>query len=200
MDRINQRRRRRPAPMTRRVALAVAFIALGAALGAFSFPLGPARVAPFQHMLNVIMGVMLGPLDGGLVAFAIALVRNAMGTGTVLAFPGSIFGALVVGLVYHYLWRSDHAAWTELIGTTIIGASVGYLMLVGVSQPAQALGFVPVSPLRGFSFDAFGLAFTLPPGLVGLMAAFAVSDIPGVILGFIVLKALRRAGLIAEAE
>lgn len=186
----------RRVPVTRRVALAVAFIALGAALGAFSFPIGPARVAPFQHMINVLVGVMLGPLDGTLIAFAIALVRNAMGTGTVLAFPGSIFGALVVGLVYWHLWRSDHAAWTEIIGTSIIGAFVGYLMLAGVSQQTSALGFIAVKPLRAFAFDAFGLALSVPPGLLALVAAFAISDIPGVILGFIVLRALRRAGVV----
>ena len=186
----------RRVPVTRRVALAVAFIALGVALGAFSFPIGPARVAPFQHMINVLIGVMIGPLDATLVAFAIALVRNAVGTGTVLAFPGSIFGALFVGLVYRYLWRSDHAVWVEIIGTTVIGATVGYLMLAGVSQPQAALGFIPVRPLRAFTFDAFGLAITLPPGLWALWAAFAVSDIPGCILGFLVLKSLRRAGLV----
>lgn len=190
------RAQRRRVPVTRRVALAVAFIALGAALGAFSFPIGPARVAPFQHMINVLIGIMLGPLDGTLVAFAIALVRNAMGTGTVLAFPGSVFGALVVGIVYWHLWHSDHAAWTEIIGTSLIGASVGYLMLAGVTQQASALGFLAVKPLRPFAFDLFGLAFSLPPGLLALMATFAISDIPGVILGVIVLRALRRAGVV----
>ncbi len=189
--------RTRSVPVTRRVALAVAFIALGVALGAFSFPIGPARVAPFQHMINVLIGVMLGPLDATLVAFAIALVRNAMGTGTVLAFPGSIFGALLVGLAYWYVWRSDHAAWVEIIGTTVIGATVGYMMLAGVSQPASALGFITVRPLRSFAFDIFGLTLSLPPGLWALWAAFAVSDIPGCILGFLVLKSLRRAGLVA---
>jgi len=186
----------RRVPVTRRVALAVAFIALGVALGAFSFPVGPARVAPFQHTINVLIGVMLGPLDATLVAFAIALVRNAMGTGTVLAFPGSIFGAFVVGCVYWYLWHSDHAAWTEIIGTSLIGATVGYLMLAGISQPTSVLGFMAARPLRPFAFDVFGLALSLPPGLLALVATFAISDIPGVILGFIVLRALRRAGVV----
>ena len=183
-------------PLTRRVALAAVFIALGVALGTFSFPIGPARVAPFQHMINVLTGVMLGPLDAPLVALAISIVRNALGTGTILAFPGSVFGAFIAGFVYWYLWRSDHAAWTEIVGTSVIGATVGYLLLVGVSQPTSALGFMAARPLRPFAFHAFGLALNFPPGLLALIAAFAISDIPGVILGFIVLRTLRRAGLV----
>jgi energy-coupling factor transport system ATP-binding protein len=147
-------------------------------------------------MINVLIGVMLGPIDATVVALIIAIIRNAMGTGTILAFPGSLFGAFLVGFVYWYVWRTDHAAWVEIIGTTIIGALVGYVMLAGISQPTQVLGFIAARPLRPFSLEILGLAISLPAGAWALMAAFAVSDIPGCVLGFVVLKSLRRAGLV----
>ena len=78
-----------------RLALTATLVALGVALSALSIPVGPARVFPFQHLLNVVAGVLLGPAHAVLAAFAISVLRNALGTGTVLAFPGSIFGALV---------------------------------------------------------------------------------------------------------
>src|SRR5919201_6959275 len=97
-------------PAAQRLALAAALVALGTVLGTVSVPVGPARVAPFQHMINVVAGVMLGPWYAVLVAFGISVLRNALGTGTFLAFPGSMFGAFFVGAFYHYVRRTDLAA------------------------------------------------------------------------------------------
>jgi energy coupling factor transporter S component ThiW len=169
-----------------RVALDVGFVALGVALSTFSFPIGPAKVFPFQHMINVLVGVLVGPRDAVLVAAIIGIIRNAVGTGTVLAFAG-IFGGLVVGALYRYVWRNDNVAWFESVGTVIIGGTLGYLLLLPVSEPATFLGFMPGRPLvREF------LGFA---GMFALWATFAVSSVPGSALGFIVLRALRRAGL-----
>src|SRR5512146_998887 len=104
----------RPMLPSLRVALDVGFVALGVALSTFSIPIGPAKVFPFQHMINVLVGVLVGPLDAMLVAAIIGVIRNAIGTGTVLAFAG-IFGGLVVGSLYRYVWRNDHVAWFESV-------------------------------------------------------------------------------------
>lgn len=169
-----------------RVALNVGFVALGVALSAFSIPVGPAKVLPFQHMINVLVGILVGPLDAALVAIIIGIIRNALGTGTVLAFAG-IFGGLVVGSIYRYVWRNESVALLESLGTVVIGGTLGYLLLLPVTQPTSFLGFMPGKPLA----QEF-LGFT---GMFALWVSFAVSSIPGSALGLIVLKALRRAGL-----
>jgi energy-coupling factor transport system ATP-binding protein len=169
-----------------RVALDVGFVALGVALSVFSFPIGPARVFPFQHMINVLVGVLLGPWDAVMVAAIVGIIRNAIGLGTVLAFVG-MFGGLVVGTVYRYVWRNDNVAWLESIGTVVVGGTLGYLLLLPVTQPTSFLGFMPGRPL----VQEF-LGFT---GMFALWASFAVSSGPGSALGYVVLKALRRTGL-----
>ena len=174
-----------------RLALDVGFVALGVALSTFAIPVGPAKVFPFQHMINVLVGVLVGPLDAVLVGGIIAIIRNGLGTGTVLAFVGML-GGLVVGYAYRYVWRNDQVAWLESIGTVVIGGTLGYLLLLPVTQPTAFLGFLAGKPLvKEF------LGFT---GMFALWAAFAVSSIPGSALGLIVLKALRRAGLSILAD
>lgn len=169
-----------------RAALDVGFVALGVVLSVFSFPIGPARVFPFQHMINVLVGVLVGPWDAMLVALIIGIIRNALGLGTVLAFVG-VFGGLVVGTLYRHVWRNDNVAWFESVGTVVVGGTLGYLLLLPVSQPVAFLGFMPGQPLvRQF------LGFT---GMFALWVLFAVSSVPGSALGYIVLKALRRTGL-----
>ena len=74
--------------------------ALAVALSTFSVPIGASKCFPIQHMVNVMAGVFLGPVYGVAIAFCTSLIRNLMGTGSLLAFPGSMVGgaALRTGL------------------------------------------------------------------------------------------------------
>ena len=71
--------------------------ALAVALSTFSVPIGASKCFPIQHMVNVMAGVFLGPVYGVAIAFCTSLIRNLMGTGSLLAFPGSMVGALLCG-------------------------------------------------------------------------------------------------------
>lgn len=176
-------------PRTQRLALTATLVALGVVLGTIAFPVGPARVAPFQHFINVLAGVLVGPWYAVLGAFSISVLRNALGTGTFLAFPGSMFGALFVGIAYHYIRRTDLAAFVEPIGTAIVGALVGYALIAPLETRTLLLGFIQANPPSAQPYlGLFG-------GPLFLVASFAVSSIPGCTLGFIVLRALRRAGI-----
>src|SRR5512135_47624 len=93
----------------RKIVLTGLFAALAVLLSGIHFPVGPAKVFPFQHMVNAIAGVMVGPWYGAIAALIAGIIRNAIGTGTPLAFPGGIPGALVVGFVYRWV-RKDWAA------------------------------------------------------------------------------------------
>ena len=153
---------------TRKLVLAALFAGLGVLLSSFAIPVGGARVFPFQHTLNAVAGVLLGPWWAAGSALVTATLRFSIGTGSLFAFPGSPFGAIAVGLAYRFL-RRDEAALFEPIGTVFAGATLGALL---------------ISPLIG---EAAG-------GLLALMVAFALSSIPGAIIGYLVLKLLRRSG------
>ena len=83
---------------TRQVAQAVVLVATGVALAPFtSFPVGIAKINPTQHFVNVVGAILLWPWWAVAIAAIIGIIRNAMGVGTVLAFPGSMIGAFLAG-------------------------------------------------------------------------------------------------------
>src|SRR5699024_7419815 len=90
---------------TRKLALAGLLTAVAVVGGMFSIPIGAAKCSPVQHMVNVIAGVLLGPWYGLGSAFVASLIRNLIGTGSLLAFPGSMVGALLAGLLYQKIQR-----------------------------------------------------------------------------------------------
>lgn len=86
------------------------------------FPTGLAKAYPVQHAINVIAAVSLGPIPATVIAFVITLLRNMLGLGTILAFPGSMIGAFLAGFMYEKFQRNSFAAIGEIIGTSVIGA------------------------------------------------------------------------------
>jgi energy coupling factor transporter S component ThiW len=159
----------------RRLVLTAVFSALPVVLSYVpgAIPAAGARLLPWQHMVNAIAGVMVGPWYAALAATIAALLRNSLGVGTPLAFPGSIPGAVVVGLAF-LVWRRSWVGLLEPVGTGLIGATIGSLLIA-----PWIMG------------RAIPLATLLP--------AFLASSVPGAILGVLVLRALERAGLITEA-
>jgi len=155
-----------PAGKIRSIVLTALFAALAVLLSGVHFPVGPIKAFPFQHMVNIVAGVTVGPWYGACAALIAGIVRNAIGTGTLFAFPGGIPGALVVGLVYRWV-RRDWAGLTEPIGTGFIGVPLTVLIL---------------GPIMGKEF-----AFTL------FFPVFMASSLPGTALGYLLLKALRKA-------
>src|SRR5699024_11503094 len=58
------------------------------------------RSYPAQHAVNVMAGIMLGPGPAVGIAFVIGLLRNLLGIGSLLAFPGGMVGAFMAGYFY----------------------------------------------------------------------------------------------------
>ena len=110
----------------KKLTLAGLLIALGVACSTFSFPVGASRCSPVQHMVNVLAAVLLGPAYGVGMAFVTSLLRIAMATGTLLAFPGSMVGALLCGLAYRYTKSLIATFAGEIFGTGILGAMLAY--------------------------------------------------------------------------
>lgn len=165
--------------LTKKVATAGIFMAVGLVLSFINpfayFTIFGTKINPFVHFINAITGVLIGLSFSCVVALGIAILRFAFGIGTIHAFHGGISGAVVVGLAAHILRKKfpkyvEFAALTEPIGTVFIGGTIAYLIL-------------PIGGIEGL-FIYWGL--------------FAASCIPGCILGFLILKVLRRAGITWE--
>ncbi len=86
---------------TRLLTTMAVFVAIGT-LGAqlLWFPAGVAKAYPVQHAVNVMVAVTLGPGPAVVIAFMIGLLRNMLGLGTLLAFPGGMIGAFLAGYLY----------------------------------------------------------------------------------------------------
>jgi energy coupling factor transporter S component ThiW len=159
----------------RRLVLTAVFAALPVVLSFVpgAIPAAGARLLPWQHMTNAIAGVLVGPWYAALAATIASVLRNYLGVGTLLAFPGSIPGALVVGFA-HMVWRRPWVGLLEPVGTGLVGATVGSVLVA----PALMGKAIP---------------------LATLLPAFLASSIPGAILGVLVLRALTRAGVASVA-
>ena len=128
-----------------KLVLSGMFVALAVVLSTFSIPVGGSKCFPIQHMVNVLSAVFLGPWYGLGIAFCTSLIRNLLGTGTLLAFPGSMIGALCCGLVYKYTGKLTFTYVAEIIGTGIIGGLLAYPVAAFAMGKEVAL-FVYVVP------------------------------------------------------
>ena len=123
----------------RKLVLAGLLIAVGVACSPFSIPVVASKCFPVQHMVNVLAAVMLGPWYGVGMAFLTSLLRVLLGTGSLLAFPGSMCGALVCGLVYHYRKNLPLTYLGEVLGTSLLGGMLAYPLATLVMAKQAAL-------------------------------------------------------------
>jgi len=162
--------------ITKRVATSGIMVGVGLVLSYLNpfayFTIFGARINPFAHLINAIMGVLVGIAFALITASIIAILRFSLTIGSIHAFHGGMSGALVVGLFAYILWKKtpkyvELAALTEPIGTVFIGGTIAQL----------------IAPIGGIE------------GLYTWWGLFAASCIPGSIIGFIILLALKRANI-----
>lgn len=120
----------------KKLAFASLLCALAVVGSMFSVPVLGSKCAPVQHIVNVVCAVVLGPGYGVGVAFIASLLRNLLGLGSLLAFPGSMIGALLSGLAYKK-WNSiSLASLGEVFGTSVLGGLCAWpiaILLMGKS-------------------------------------------------------------------
>jgi len=108
----------------------------------FSFPVFGSKCSPVQHMVNILCAVLLDPAYSVGAAFAASLIRNLLGLGSLMAFPGSMFGALVCGLIYAKTKNIFGALIGEVFGTAVLGGLCAYPIAVFfMGQSAADLAF-----------------------------------------------------------
>ena len=127
----------------KKLAVASLLCAVAVVGSTFSFMVLGSKCAPVQHMVNILCAVLLGPGYGIGVAFAASLLRNLLALGTLMAFPGSMLGALLCGLVYHFSRNIPATLVGEVFGTAVLGGMCAWPIAVFVmGQEAAVFAFV----------------------------------------------------------
>ena len=127
---------------TKKLAIAGVFCAVAVVGSLFSFPVFGSKCSPVQHMVNILCAVLLGPGYGLGAAFAASLIRNLLGLGSLMAFPGSMFGALLCGVVYAKTHNILGTLIGEVFGTAILGGLCAYpIAIFFMGQSAAGLAF-----------------------------------------------------------
>lgn len=158
---------------TKRIALAGVLTAIAVVGSMLSFPVAGSKCAPVQHMVNILAAVTLGPWWGVGIAFAASLLRNILGLGSLMAFPGSMVGALCCGLMYMGTRKRAPTCVAEALGTGILGGIAAY-------------------PVAKFLMGAE------PVGLFVYVVPFLVSTVAGSILAFALITVLEKGGVFRQ--
>jgi len=129
---------------TKKLTLSALFVALGViSAHVIYIPIGVSKCFPVQHTINILSAVLLGPWYAVGNAFIISLFRNILGTGSLLAFPGSMIGAFLAGILYKRFKNNLSALVGEIIGTGIIGALLAFpIAKLILGKDVAALFFV----------------------------------------------------------
>ena len=130
-----------------KLAIAGVFCALAVVGSMFlTFPVFGSKCAPVQHMVNVLCAVFLGPWYGLAAAFVASLLRNLLGWGSLLAFPGSMCGALLCGLAYRMTKNLPATLAAEVLGTGVLGGLAAYPVakeLMGLTPETYTVYIIP---------------------------------------------------------
>ena len=153
---------------TRKLALAGVLTAIAVIGSMFSIPVAGSKCAPVQHIVNIVAAVFLGPGWSVGIAFCASLIRNLMGTGSLMAFPGSMVGALCCGLVFRFTRKLEITCVAEAVGTGIFGGLLAY----------------PVAKVF------MGLA---PAGMFVYIIPFLISTVAGSIIAYVLIRVLKKS-------
>lgn len=159
----------------KKLVLTAVFAAVAVVGSLFSFPVFGSKCAPVQHLINVLCAVILGPGYGVAAAFVSSLIRNLLGLGTLLAFPGSMCGALLAGLLYHYIKKLPAAYIGEVFGTAVIGGMLSY-------------------PVAAFIMCSKGAA------LFTFVVPFLISTAGGTLLAVLITVPLKQTGVLDKIK
>lgn len=134
------------------------------------------RMAPFQHMMNVMCAVILGPVWGFASAFLTGIMRMILGGRTIQALIGAVVGALLSGILYKITKKTYMALVGEVIGTGILSALLVYPFMVWLYELPSVTPFWTFIP------------------------AYLPSSLLGGCIGFIIINAMKKAGTLQRIK
>lgn len=156
----------------RKLAMAGVLVAVAVAGSLFSFPVAGSKCAPVQHMVNICGAIFLGPVWSVGVAFCASVIRNLTGLGSLMAFPGSMVGALCCGLMYKFSKKIIPTCVAEALGTGILGGLAAY-------------------PLAKY------VMLIQPDGMFIYIIPFLISTVVGSVVAAVVMLILKKSGVLA---
>lgn len=159
----------------KKITISAMLCAMAVVGSTMSFPILGSKCAPIQHIINIVCAVTLSPIYGVGVAFVASLIRNILGLGSILAFPGSMFGALLCGIVYKKSKNVYMCLCGEVFGTALLGGLCAYPMaILFLGQSASDIAFY---------------AYVVP---------FLVSTAVGALLSLVLILPLKNAGVLVN--
>jgi energy coupling factor transporter S component ThiW len=171
----------------RAIAMIIALSVLGIVLAPFFwFPFLGTRAFPGQHLVNVLAGVLLGPVRSIPVPVIVGTVRLMLGIGTVFAYPGGIPGTVMVGLFQRFVtgrFRDPRirylSAFAEPVGTVLIGGTLSLLIIGPLLNVPSIVNLLSRE--------------TVIAALLTFWAGWALSSLIGASIGYVVTLVLSRA-------
>ena len=106
-----------------------------------------------------------------------SLLRNLLGLGSLMAFPGSMIGALLCGIVY---WKTKNLLATlvgEVFGTAVLGGLCAYPVAIFLMGKSAA--------------DIAFYAYIVP---------FLISTAGGAVIAAVILVSLKKAGALSKMQ
>lgn len=128
-----------------------------------------------EHLVNILCVVTVGPWWALAQAFIASLIRNLIGLGSPLAFPGSMCGALLGGLLYKYGKKLPFAYIGEVVGTGILGGMLSY----------------PIAYLVMGNKAAALFTFVVP---------FLISTCGGTLIAIVITASLKKTGVLGRMQ
>lgn len=159
----------------KKLTLTAIFAAIAVVGSLFSVPVFGSKCAPVQHIINVLCAIFLGPWYGLACAFIASLIRNLLSLGTLLAFPGSMCGAFLSGILYQVFKKRWTAYIGEVFGTSVIGGMLAF----------------PIAALILKNTAATLFTFVVP---------FLISTAGGTICAIIIVEAFAKSGLLSRLK
>ncbi|MCI5918881.1 MAG: energy coupling factor transporter S component ThiW [Roseburia sp.] len=155
----------------KKLTLTAIFAAIAVVGSLFSFPVFGSKCAPIQHLVNILCAVTVGPWWGLAQAFTASVIRNLLGLGSPLAFPGSMCGALLGGLLYRYGKKLPFAYLGEVLGTGILGGMLSYPVAYFVmgNQAAAIFTFVVPFLISTCGGTILAIVLTMPLKKTGIL-------------------------------
>ena len=136
----------------KKLSTAGVLCAVAVAGSLISFPVFGSKCAPVQHMVNIFCAVLM-------------------------AFPGSMFGALICGIVYKKTHNIIATMIGEVAGTSILGGLCAYPVAIFLMGKSAA----------GIAFYAY-------------IIPFFISTAMGAVISGIIVFSIKKAGLLVKIQ
>lgn len=136
----------------KKMVLCAVFASMAFVLNTFVyFP----AMAPFQHFVDVVAAVFLGPWWACLSAFLCGVMRMMSGR-TIQAVTGAVFGPILDGILWKKTKNIYFVCAGEVIGTGLLGALASYPLMkmfygLDVQNPLYYIPFYTPSAVVGGS-------------------------------------------------